>query len=123
MTQHTMNIGNGYVTYSTVDLVFEFEGRECFMEFHRYCGPFFYWERSDEEIEDHYNRTGKCLSKEEEIPADDSPRFDPLWDAFNEWNDAQQSEKDVKVCCTCSAYCSCECICGVWDDTDCDCTY
>lgn len=85
MTQHKVYTGNGYVTYSTVDLVFEFEGKECFMEFHRYCGPFFYFKRSQEEMDEVYNTTGKILSEEIMIEADDSPRYDKLWDAFNKW--------------------------------------
>ncbi|UUW39895.1 hypothetical protein VP14_208 [Vibrio phage VPMCC14] len=83
--QHTIKIPNGILHYSTVDLEFEFEGRTCYMEFHHYCGPMFYWKRSEDEIDKLYEETGKLFSEEEEIFADDSQRFDKLWEEFNNW--------------------------------------
>jgi hypothetical protein len=66
-----MRIPNGILHYISVDLEFEFEGKPAYMEFHRYCGPFFY----------HLNIHGE----EKEISPDDSPRYDKLWEIFYEW--------------------------------------
>lgn len=71
MTQHTQRIEGGFVTYSTVDAEFEFEGKITYMEVHRYCGPMFYT-LDEKGIE-------VCIS------ADDSPRYDPLWEVYNNW--------------------------------------
>ena len=92
MAQHVMKIPDGFLHYSTVDLEFEFEGKPCCMEFHRYCGPFFYWKRSEDEIEKLFEETGKWFSEEEEIFADDSPRFEKLWQEFNNWFNKPEQE-------------------------------
>lgn len=90
MTQHTICISGGILHYSTVDLEFEFEGKPCFMEFHYYCGPFFYWKRSEEDRDKIYEETGKYLSEEDEFYPDESPRYDTLWKTFYEWFNAPE---------------------------------
>lgn len=51
MTQHTIKTPNAIITYSTVDAVFTWEGRKVNMEFHRYCGPSFFY--TDDEGDEH----------------------------------------------------------------------
>ena len=76
MSQHTVSIPNGKVTFSSVDLEFLFEGKETYMEMHRYCGPSFYTLDEDE--------------MEVWLEPDDSPRWDSLWEEFQKWDDARK---------------------------------
>lgn len=93
MTQHTMRIPNGILHYSTVDLIFEFEGKPCHMVFHRYCGPFFMLQNYTQEEQNRiYEETGEVVELEEEIFADDSPRFNDLWKTFYKWFDAPEQQ-------------------------------
>lgn len=94
MTQHTQIIPNGLLHYSTVDATFEFEGRKCFMEVHRYCGPFFYYERTEEEMEQHYKETG-IWQLEIEIEPDGTERFDKLWTVYYDWCDKNKNYNNL----------------------------
>lgn len=95
MTQHTERFGNGFVTYSTVDAEFQFEGKLTYMEFHNYCGPMFYTKLSEEEYETEYERLileGKTnaaywLSHEQWLEPDDSDRWAKLWKEFTKWQE------------------------------------
>ena len=71
MTQHTERFGDGFVTYSTVDAEFQFEGKLTYMEVHHYCGPSFYTLDKNE-----------C---EQWIYPDDDPKWNPLWKEYEDW--------------------------------------
>lgn len=82
MTWKTMRIPNGILTYSEVDLEFEFEGKKTYMEFHHYLGPSFYTMKTEEE---YLADTSKFSQHEDWIYPDDSERYKPLWDEFYKW--------------------------------------
>lgn len=72
MTQHTERLPNGFITYSTVDAVFMFEGKKTFMEVHHYCGPTFYTLDENE-----------C---EVWLEPDDTIRWKDLWKVYTDWD-------------------------------------
>lgn len=47
--QHTVRTGNAIITYSTKDAVFQLGGADITMEFHHYCGPFFWFNYGQED--------------------------------------------------------------------------
>lgn len=71
--QHTVNIDNGLLTYSSVDAIFRLPTKEpVAMEFHYFCGPMF-----------------MLKSDVEYYPEED----DPIWEQFYGWFEAVGKEK------------------------------
>lgn len=88
-----MRIPNGFLHYSTTDLEFEFEGKPCTMEFHRYCGPLFMrQEYTKEEVDRIYEETGEWVDEEVDFYPDESPRYAKLWEIFYEWFNAPEQQ-------------------------------
>ena len=71
MTQETIRIPNGILTLSHVDKVFQYEGKETFMEVHHYCGPTFYTLDED--------------GGEVWLEPDDNPKWNSLWKVYEDW--------------------------------------
>lgn len=72
MTTRSLYTGDGTViTYNTVDMEFEFEGKTTYMEVHKFYGPTFYTLDED--------------GGEQWIDADDQPRYDSLWEVYEDW--------------------------------------
>lgn len=57
MSNYSVRIPNGIMTFSKHDAVFNFQGEKVAMEFHRYCGPSFwinYGKEDETELSDWY---------------------------------------------------------------------
>lgn len=71
--QHTLRIPNGLLHYSTSDAVFrDMRGKPVTMEFHRYCGPFFF-----------------IGEDEPYFPDVETPEGKFIWDQFDGWWEAK----------------------------------
>ena len=64
--QHTIRTENAIITYSTKDAVFQLDGVEITMEFHHYCGPFF-WLDYGTETEREFPEWWECVELVEQF--------------------------------------------------------